>query len=257
MQEPIDVLIVDDEPAGRNILELYLENYCSGVSIVGKASSAVEALRLVEESQPDLIFLDIEMPGQSGISFLEGFDHIPFEVVFTTAYEKYAIKAFELSALHYLLKPFKVEELQLALEKYRRQRNLKHSQKKIEVFLEHYQQQKSEGRMAIHTSEAIEILEIQRIVRAQAEGNYSNFFMDNGKTWLASRTLKEFVPKLEPHGFVRIHRSHLVNMAFIRKLWKAKSHQIELKDGTILSLSNRRREEFMKRFSDQFGLDEF
>ncbi len=94
-------------------------------------------------------------------------------------------------------------------------------------------------------------------MRAQAEGNYSNFFMDNGKTWLASRTLKKFVPKLEPYGFVRIHRSHLVNMDFIRKFWKAKSHQIELKDGMILSLSDGRREKFMKCFSEQFGLDEF
>lgn len=260
MQEKglIKVLIVDDEPAGRRILQTYLEKYCSGVLVVGLASNGLEAAELVAEKNPDLVFLDIEMPVEDGITFLARYAPIPFEVIFTTAFEKYALKAFEVSAIHYLLKPIKLEELLDALEKYKNTRGKAENQVNLKQFLQKLkrQEQNKGGRIAIHTSDAIEILEVNQIIRCQAESNYSTIYMSSGKTWIVSKTLKEFVQKLEPFGFVRTHRSHLINMDYILKFRKTKSHQIELKDGTVLTLSAGRRDEFMKKFADKFGLDD-
>ncbi|MCI4666538.1 MAG: LytTR family transcriptional regulator, partial [Bacteroidia bacterium] len=136
--------------------------------------------------------------------------------------------------------------------------NNKENQANLNKFLRQLQiqDQNKTGRIAIHTAEAIEILEVDQIVRCQAESNYSIFYMANGKNWVVSKTLKEFVQKLEPYGFVRTHRSHLINMDYILKFRKAKSHQIELKDGTVLTLSAGRREEFMRKFAEKFGMDD-
>ncbi|MCI4669673.1 MAG: response regulator, partial [Bacteroidia bacterium] len=150
----IKILIVDDELAGRRILKTYLEKYCHGVLIVGVASNAKEAAEIVARKNPELVLLDIEMPGENGISFLERYSKIPFDVIFTTAYEKYALKAFELSAIHYLLKPIKLEELQAALKKYRTSRNNKENQANLNKFLRQLQiqDQNKTGRIAIHTA---------------------------------------------------------------------------------------------------------
>ena len=236
-------LIVDDERLARKELIKLLEEHPS-IEIVGEAQNADEAEQMITELNPDLLFLDIQMPGRSGFQLLESLDTVPL-VVFTTAYDEFAIKAFEVSALDYLLKPIDTEELQSSVKRFlESQEDYKQQFDLLKNIMHNIQAPSAdEFRLALPTKEGVHFLMPNEIVRCEAVGNYTKFFTAKNKTYLISRTLGDYDTLLSPHNFIRTHKSHLVNKKFISFI----DHDgfAVLKDNSRVEISRRRKDEVM------------
>ncbi|MCB9360691.1 MAG: response regulator transcription factor [Flavobacteriales bacterium] len=245
----INAVIIDDEEKGRKLLEILVSNYCSGVNIVGKANSVATGIPLIEETNPDLVFLDVEMTGGNGFDLLEKMAPINFSVIFTTAYDQYAIKAFKYSALDYLLKPIDEEELMAAVKKVKPNDGENHN-KKINHLLEHFQKPKSiNNRLALSTLNGLEFVEIDKIIRCEADSKYTFVYIKDGKRLHITKNLKEFEDMLTEHNFFRIHHSHLVNLSYVTKYHKGRGGYVELEDGTSIGVSQRKKEDFLSHLN--------
>ena len=218
----IKILIVDDEPAAGNILLLLIEKHISQKKEIIYTSSPAKALELLNSFQPTLVMLDIEMPEMNAFDFLNKAGEWNFDVIFTTAYDKYAIKAIRFSALDYLLKPIDVTELQDAIHKHikNKQDHNPNQQKKLIGSLMHnlHQQDKAHFQLAISVKEGFFLIELKNIICLQGQNNYTKFFFDNQKPLLVAKTIKEYEEVLSEHHFVRVHKSYLVNKAHVKKL---------------------------------------
>lgn len=227
----IRCVLIDDEVNNLENLQYLLQQYCTGLEIVGKAGSADEAIQLIKTIKPDLILLDIQMPGKSGFELLKSFDTISFEVIFVTAYDHYGIQAIKFSALDYLLKPVDVEELKQAIDKARQRIALKQLNGNVNNLIAYLQKPQQESpRLALPTLSQTYYVKVNEILHCQASDNYTEFFLENGEKILVSRTLKEYAELLKPYGFHRTHQSHLVNTRYVKSLLK--------EDGSILLLQN-------------------
>ena len=241
----INTIIVDDEIKGRQFLRQLADKFTREVKIIGEAANAAEAKELIADVQPDLVFLDIEMPGKSGMDMLREMPEINFEVIFVSAFNKYAVEAFKLGAIDYLLKPVDMEELQAAVHRfieghddYRQQYDL------LKNIMYNMSAPSAEDfRLALPTKEGVHFLQPQEIIRCEAVGNYTKFFVTSGKSYLISKTLGEYDTLLTPQNFIRTHKSHLVNKKFISFI----DHEgfAVLKDNTKVEVSRRRKEEVM------------
>jgi two-component system LytT family response regulator len=247
MDPKMTAIIVDDEKKGRELLQVLLSAHCPGIRVIGQAGSAAEAFDIISNLRPDIVFLDIEMPGGSGFDLLQKFDTVRFSVVFVTAYDKYAIKAFKFSAADYLLKPVDEEELVKAVEKIacRKENEIGPT---VESATHNYKNlQRENNRLALSTSEGLVFIEIPDITRCKADGKYTWIYLNNKKPILATKNLGEFEEFLKEHNFIRIHHSHLVNLAFVLAYQNGRSGLITMNDGTELEVSQRKKEGFMKR----------
>jgi|ERR1017187_1103908 two-component system LytT family response regulator len=244
--EKIRVILIDDELNSLQNLQNKLEGFCPDVSIVAVSQNPEEGIMLIKQFQPDVVFLDIEMPRMSGFRMLEELGEYDFDIIFTTAYNHYSIDAIRISAFDYLIKPIGIEELQQAVERLSKSLH-KQTKEKIDILKKSLSDQRSqEDKIAISTSEGIDFIPIKNIMHIESKSNYSKIFMIENKSITVTKILKDFEEMLSPYNFYRIHNSHLINLNFIQKYIRSQGGHVMLQDGTLIDVSRRKKEEFLK-----------
>jgi two-component system LytT family response regulator len=239
-------VIVEDERRSRDFLHDLIRRYCPEVAVVGQAGSVEEAVPLLRAERPDLVFLDVEMPEQKGFSLFEHFEPVPFDVIFVTAFDHYAVQAFEHSALDYVLKPVKVDKLRQAVAKALQRTGRPGPNGRVANLKANLGGQA--GRIVLPTQEGYQFVDVEQIVRCTADSNYTHFRLSNGENVLVSRTLKHAEELLAAHGFLRIHQSHLINLQYLRKYLRGKGGgQVEMSDDAVLDVSVRRKAALLER----------
>ncbi|WP_255491399.1 MULTISPECIES: LytR/AlgR family response regulator transcription factor [unclassified Dysgonomonas] len=239
---PIRAIIVEDEQNNRENLQKLLAKYCSSMEIIGLCTSALEGRQKIVELRPDLVFLDIEMPGGDGFSMLESLCIFDFEVIFVTAFTSYAIKAIKFSALDYIVKPIDIMELLKAVDKAKEKIHKKQQNSRMHNLLDNRNREGNKKVIALPLSDKIEFVEIANIIHCQADGNYTFFHLKDGVKLLISKTLKEYDELLSPLNFLRVHQSHLINLDEVKSFVKTDGGYIQMKDGTSITISRQRRE---------------
>lgn len=238
---PYPALIIDDEKNGRENLAGLVRQYCPQLKIVAEAATVAEAILKIEEFQPRLIFLDIEMPGGNGFKLLEHFKTFPFEVIFVTAYDNYAIKAIRFSASDYILKPINLNELIDAVEKVSQRVRQQIENERIRQLYQN-SLHPSNPKIGLPTGERIEFVEVKTIIRCQGESNYTHLYFTAKKPLLVAKSLVEFEELLGDHGFIRVHKSHLVNLNHVTSISKNDGGTLNLSNGDSVLISRRRKD---------------
>jgi len=245
----LKTIIVDNEPHAVALIEKILLKECHNISIVGKTTRPSEAISLIMEQQPDMVFLDIEMGSMSGFDLLDHLPSVNFEVVFVTAYDNYALDAIKKQAIDYLLKPVRIKELVSAVEKVRA-RKMK-SQVPESLLYTEEKAPAPKQIVKIPTSSGVDFIKVNNICRLEANGSYTKIFTSDKQSHLASKTLKEMEQMLPSQRFFRAHRSHIINISFIKSYMKEGNGIILLEDGTQIPLSRRQRDAFMTILNEQ------
>lgn len=239
----IRAIIIDDEERSRNLLASLLQEYCSKVEVVAIAANVPEGVLAINKVKPDVVFLDVEMPEYSGFELLDFFREIDFEIIFVTAYSQYAIKAFEVSAIGYLLKPVEITLLQQVVEKVKQKKEQVANQQRLELLKDTLQADEVR-KIAFPMGDGLLFVEVTDIVFMEADGAYTNVYLRNGSKVLVSKKLKFFEEILSNRKiFFRSHRSHLINLNFIKKYLKGES-TILMDNNSSLQLSRDRKQEF-------------
>lgn len=242
----INVIIVDDEPKSRDVLKTLLNRFCSEVHILAQAGSVTEAKELIRQHNPDLLFLDIEMPGGNGLELLESGATGNAEVIFVTSYAHYAIPALRLSAVDYLLKPIEVEELRAAVDRVAERKRSK-TAGNLSVLKENLSQGAPLQKIAIPGIQDVRFVKVNDIIRIEGDSNYSFIYVDGGEKIHSSRTLGDFEEQLNGQkSFFRVHKTHLVNFDRVVKLIKTDGGYLEMSDGSQVEISRRRKTEVMQ-----------
>lgn len=243
----ITTIIVDDERHSCEALQILIEDCCPELSVAAVCYSGEEALQKIVSLHPQLVFLDIEMPNMNGFQLLEQLPKIDFELIFTTSYDQYAIKAIKFSALDYLLKPVDREELERAVQKVQKKVNSTLSQQ-LEILLQKVNQPSNPvQRIALPTMQGLELVPINSIISCSSNSNYTEFFLTDNRRILVSRTLKETEEMLDGYAFVRVHHSHIVNLNEITKYIKGEGGYLIMTDGSTVDVSRSRKEALMQR----------
>lgn len=243
----INAIIIDDERHSCDALKMLLDKCCPQIQVTGICHSGAEGIKKINELKPELIFLDIEMPYMNGFQMLELIPKIDFEIIFTTSYDQYAIKAFKFSALDYLLKPVDREELEKAVQKISKKVNPVIPQQ-LEILLQKLNQPSVPvQRIALPTMQGLEFVPVESIIRCSSSNNYTEFFLTDKKRLLVSRTLKEVEDMLAEHSFLRVHHSHIVNLNAITRYVKGEGGYLIMADGSTVDVSRSRKEELMKK----------
>ncbi|MGB0429395.1 MAG: LytR/AlgR family response regulator transcription factor [Bacteroidia bacterium] len=238
-------VIIDDELRSRESLDILVKENCKNVEVVALAESVETGVAAIKEHNPDLIFLDIEMQDGTGFDLLEKSANSDFHVIFTTAFENYALKALKMSAVDYLLKPINAEELVQAVNKADQLRNSKDTNKNFELLLQNLQTTSGKHKIALPTSEGLTFINVSEIIRCQADGSYTHFYFKDRKKILVSKKIKEYEELLSPYNFVRVHHSHLVNLDEVAKYVRGDGGYVVMSDGETVYVSKRKKEDFM------------
>lgn len=242
----LKAVIVDDEIRSREFLKNLVEEFCSDIKVTGTAGSVSEAVSVIESRQPDLVFLDIELQTGTGFDILQTFKEPRFHVVFTTAYDHYAIKAIKFSAVDYLLKPIDVEELQEAVDKARKKVENNTSTQTIRMLLENLRKPaNTDYSITLATSEGLEFVPLQNITRLEASGPYTHFFLKDGKKIIVSKNLKEYENLLSEYNFFRVHNSHIINMKEVKRMIKTDGGYAVMHDDSMIAISPKKKDDFM------------
>lgn len=240
-------IIIDDEKDSRQILANYLTKYCPDVTVAGFGESVATGLEAIKQHNPDIVFLDIEMPYGNGFDLLEKAGEHFFETVFVTAFGNYAIQALNQSAAYYLLKPIDIDELVKAVEKIKKERSESTYTQHARVLLDNMKGN-SQQKIMLPTMEGFEIMSINKILYCEAADNFTKFFFDEGQPLMICRTLKYFEDVLQPHGFLRIHRSYMINPSFVVRYSKGKGGYVTMKNNQELEVSANKKQEFLSLF---------
>ena len=240
-------VIVDDEPYCCEVLSASLEKYCREVTVVAVCHSGLEAIKAINEHKPALVFLDVEMPKMNGFEMLKQLPVINFDLIFTTSFDQYALKAFRVSAIDYLLKPIDREELQAAVEKVI-QRSQKPIAQQLELLLQKVNHPATVlSKIAMPTMEGLQMIPVDSIISCTSEGNYTALLLKNKQKILVSRILKDIEEMLEDHSFARVHHSHLVNLNEINKYVRGEGGYLIMSDGSTVDVSRSKKELLLKR----------
>jgi len=243
----IRTIIVDDEIHCIHKLNDLLETYCrEKVQVIDTFPSVDAGLSAIPKLKPGLVFLDVQINGKTGFDLLRELGPIDFEVIFTTAYEKYAIQAFKFSAIDYLLKPIDPDDLVQAVDKASRKISKSEMSLKMDALLHNIKNMQGAKKISIPTLEGLILLNTSDIIRCQSHINYTTIYTKNHQKLTVSKTLKEFEELLTEYGFCRVHNSHLVNLAYIKKYTKGDGGRIELQDGSVVDVSRNKKEQFLK-----------
>lgn len=247
----IKALIVEDEVNSQELLKELIAEYTEGVEVVGTARGVAEALEQIKKLSPDLLLLDIELSDGDGFQVLEQAENPEFDVIFTTAYNQYAIKAFKFSATDYLLKPVDIEELQQAVSRVvekQTEEGKEVSKERLQALISNLRNsQQGFKRIVLPTSNGFTVVDPKDILRCESDRNYTFIFLTDGRKILVSRTIKEYEEMLEDFNFFRVHQSHLINLAFLKNYIRGRGGQVELTDGTVVDVSARKKADFLRR----------
>jgi len=240
----MNAIIIDDESKGRLALREKLRNYCPGITVVGEAEDGEAGLVLIEQHQPDIVFLDIQMPRMDGFEMLQQLGRKSFQLIFTTAYDQYAIKAIRFAAFDYLLKPVDIEELRAAVEKIEQEGRIENAGQRLEVLSHNLRA--SLDKIAIPSIDGLLFFDLRDIIRIEAQSNYNVFHFVNRGSLTVSKTLKEFEELLPADRFYRPHNSHIVNLQYIKRYIKGDGGQIEMQNGSVVDVSRKKKEPFLR-----------
>lgn len=239
----LKAVIIDDEAKARRILASFIEEYCPQLTLAGAAEDVVQGVKLIQRSKPDIVFLDIEMPGYNGFQLLEFFDEIDFEVIFVTANNEFALKAFQVSAVDYLLKPLQINQLVRAVEKAEKIRGNSLIKERLETLKTNMEGQQIK-KIVVPVSEGSLFIDIKDITHLRAEGSYVNIFLKDGNKVLVSKNIKDYEGQLTAaEGFFRTHRSYLINIRYVRSLSPDGSEAV-LPNQQTVSIARERKQEF-------------
>jgi two-component system LytT family response regulator len=242
------VIIVEDEARSREFLHDVLTEHCPTLKVVGLAANVEEAIAAIHALKPDLIFLDIELQTGTGFDVLEGTRDVQPAVIFTTAYDHYAIKAIKFSAVDYLLKPIDVDDLKSAVARVAQQQERRESSQTLDVLMHNLKQLRSNDNPTITLSvaEGIEFIPLREIIRLEAAGAYTNFFLKGGKKMMVSKNLKEYEMMLSEHNFMRVHNSHIINLSEVKRMVKADGGYAVMSDDAQVVISPKKKDDFMQ-----------
>lgn len=244
----MNAVIVDDEKDARQILANYLSKYCPDVKVCGFGESVSTGIEAIQMHQPDIVFLDIEMPFGNGFDLLDKISDITFETVFVTAFDNYAIQALNQSAAYYLLKPIDIDELIKAVEKIKKERASENYIQHARVLLENIKTD-SQQKVMLPTMEGFEIVAISSILYCEAADNFTHFHFDDKRSLLICRTLKYFEEVLKCHNFLRIHRSYIINPQHVLRYSKGRGGFVTMKNSKELEISPNKKKEFLALFT--------
>ena len=255
MNRKLTAIIVDDEEFARENLRMMVEDFCEDIILSGTASSANQARQLIDELNPDLVFLDIMMPGEDGFMFLQSLPERKFQVIFTTAFRDYALRAIKESAVDYLEKPIDIDDLQKAINKVRdlieQKKNNRVSDTRIAKVLENIALTNSVEKTVIPTKDGLAIVKNTDIIHLEAFENYTTIFLVGGKKYVSSKTIKAFEDKLDPNMFFRPHKSHIINIAHHLKEFNRTDGNIAImSDGTQIPVARRKLQEFLDKLGN-------
>lgn len=244
----LKTVIIDDDYISRMILREMLEKFLDNIEILGEAGSVVGGIKLIEDSNPDLVLLDISLPDGTGFDLLDKLKKIDFKLIFITAYSEFAIKAFKYSTFDYIIKPLDVDDLIKAITRIPQigktdtNTSVRSLRKNLLSPIE-----KPSKTVALPESNGFAIIKVEDIIRCEGKRNYTRIIFKEGKEKIVSRTLLEFEHLLTPHGFVRIHRSHLVNILNVVRYIKSEGGMVELKTGELLKVSPKHKENVLNK----------
>ena len=238
-------IIIDDIDTIRTKNTAVIREYCPNVAIIAEANSVESGVEAIKKYLPDLVFLDVEMGDGTGFDLLQQLRPISFKVIFITAHQEFAIKAFRFSAIDFLLKPIDPEELVEAVKKAEETLNKDMLELQFSTLFSNIERPKNLQKLILRTAEKIYSVNVQDIIRCESEKNYSTFFLVNGQKLVVSTTLKEYETLLIPMGFFRSHQSHLINMLYFDHYLKGDGNAIVMKDKTAVPLAIRKKEEFL------------
>ena len=240
-------IIVEDELHSREFLNNIVKTYCPELTVAALASSVEEGVAAIKEHQPDIVFLDVEMQTGTGFDLLQQFPKPAFDVIFTTAYDHYAIRAIKFSAVDYLLKPIDIDELQEAVAKVIDKKKDNSGQQALQMLLKNLQSpQAAEQSITLSTSDGLEFIPLHQIIRIEASGPYSHFYLKDKKKIIVSRNLKEYETMLSDHGFFRVHNSHIINMKEVKRMIKTDGGYAVMSDDSNITISPKKKEEFFE-----------
>ncbi|MBL4716497.1 MAG: DNA-binding response regulator [Bacteroidetes bacterium] len=246
----IKSLIVDDEVKARENLQCLLTEYSDKVNVVANEGSVSDAVESFRKHKPDLVFLDIDMCGESGFDFLDKVKNEDFEVVFVTAHNQHAIRAFKYSAIDYILKPIDIEELLNAVNKAEQRRNSGNKSYQIDQLLANLDQTNNKvNRLALSTMEGLTFVELENIIRCEAKDNYTYFHITNETNILVSKTIKFYEELLAENEFFRVHQSHLINVNHVKKYVRGDGGYVVMSDGSDVVISRRKKEPFLVKLA--------
>lgn len=243
----IRAILIDDEKNALEVLEMQLKEYCKDVQIIALANGGEKGIESINKYLPELVFLDIEMPHKNGFDVLQETKDLNYQVIFTTAYDQFAIKAFKYSALDYLLKPIDILELQAAVSKVRANKQENNLNEKVDLFFQKYKSA-SKDLIALPVGEAMQVLHYDEIIRCESESNYTHIHLRGGKKIMVAKTLKEIQETLNGLVFLRVHQSHLINMHHIKEFYKGEGAYLIMDDGSNIAVSRSKKDEFMEQF---------
>lgn len=243
----IKAIIVDDENLSRNTLRKLLEIYCPEVEVIAECEDAAAASRQVELLHPQLVFLDVAMPGKNGIDFLKELDNISFEVIFVTAHDKYVLQAIRFAAVDYLSKPVEEQQLVTAVENAAKRIDQKVASQQVQTLMHNMQPRNNpqEMQLCVPSIKGFQVIPISDIIYCEAENTYTNIHLKDNKKILASRPLADYELLLEDSLFFRIHKSSLVNMKHIKEYQKGEGGVVLMSNGKSLEVSRRKKEHFI------------
>ncbi len=244
-------VIVDDELNAREGLKEILVKYFSEtIEVVATAEDVSSGIETIEKYNPDLIFLDIKMPDGTGFDVLKKIEHLSCEVIFVTAYDEFAIKAFQFSAFGYLLKPIKISDLRSVIERLNSKLDEKKSNDgRTKILIENYEAEGNKvKKIVIPNLAGFDILEIKKILRLEGDKNYTRFICEEEAPILVSKTLKTYEDLLHDHGFIRVHQSTIVNLHHVKKYMKGDGGEVQMSDGQMIKVARQRKEAFLEKF---------
>jgi two-component system LytT family response regulator len=246
----IKAIIVDDELGARESLSKMLEKNCKQIEVLAKVDSMLTAYEAITSLKPDLVFLDIEMPKGNAFDLLEKFKEISFNIIFTTAYDHYAIKAIKFSAVDYILKPIDPEELVQAVKRFEERAGEKTSlDKQFKTLLSNVRTENKLKKVGIPDGDGLIFINLSDIIRCDSDGNYTFFILTNGKKIIASRTLGEYEQMFSDDNFFRVHRSHLINLEHVKKYIKGEGGYVVMTDNSQVEVSRRNKTDFLEKLS--------
>lgn len=243
MRKDYNVLIIEDEPKAKDQLKGLLNGY-HGFNIVGEATDLGEANQMAQELNPDLVFCDVMLPGGTIFDWLLSLEEINFDLIFITSHQDFAIKAFRLAALDYLLKPIDPEDFHTAIDRFLSKKEKQTDQ--IQQLIHNLKAPREKAKIALPTLHGYLFVDIMDVVRCESNNTYTTFFLNDKRKVLVSRTLKDVEAMLDSYGFYRVHNSHLINLDCVIEYLKGEGGQVKLNDGSIVDVSRRRKEGFLR-----------